>query len=96
MLPCCTTFVQPVACGPQARACGERHDVVFCESMALAVQGTDCPSAGLSAGKPFCYVSAGPCVHTTYALKNRDCVVLRYDPLGERGECPSGTPTFGP
>jgi len=97
VLPCCTTYVRPVACGQQKFACGERHDVLFCVTVALAVQGADCAQVGLSVGKPFCYVSAGHCVQDIqYALQDRDCVVLRHELLGERDECPQGTSTFGP
>jgi len=94
-LPCCTTFMRPVTCGDKRHACGERHDVKFCENVVVAVEGADCAGAGLIAGKPFCYVSSGPCVHTTYALKDRDCVVREYTPLREWYECSPGTPTFG-
>lgn len=97
VLPCCTAYVRPVACGPKKYACADRHDVLFCETMALAVQGADCAAVGLSAGRPFCYVSAGHCVHDIkYALADRDCVVLRHELLGERDECPPGTPAFAP
>ena len=95
-LTCCTTFVRAIACGPTARACGEMHDVRFCENVVVASKGADCASAGLSAGQRFCYVAArGPCVWTTYALDGRDCVVSEYAPVREWYECSPGTPPFG-
>jgi len=92
----CTTFMQPEDCGGESHRCGEHHDVTFCESLALAVEGNDCAKAGLAPSKPFCFVSTGPCVGTKYALKDQDCRVVQYEPLRYWGECSPGTPTFGP
>jgi hypothetical protein len=93
-LPGCTTVMEPVECGGRAHKCGERHDVRFCESVALAVTGPDCARAGLTAGRPFCFVSSGPCVRTSYALEDRSCSVTRYRPVRDGAACPAGTPTF--
>lgn len=94
-LPCCTTFMRPVVCGDTRFACGEVRDAKFCENVVTSVEGPDCAQAGLSPGKRFCFVSKGPCVHTTYALKDRDCAVREYTPVREWSHCSAGTPTFG-
>jgi hypothetical protein len=96
LLPCCTTFMRAIDCGGRPWACAELHDVRFCENVVVTAEGADCAGAGLSAGKPFCYVSTARCVHTTYALKDHDCVVREYTPVREWSECSTGTPTFGP
>jgi hypothetical protein len=88
--------MRPVACGDQRYKCGERHDVKFCENVALAVEGADCASVGLAAQQRFCFVSSGRCVQTEYALTRQDCRVLRYEPVQESDACSPGTPTFGP
>jgi hypothetical protein len=96
LLPCCMTHMQPAVCGDEKSSCGHLHDVRFCENVALSVDGSDCASAKLMVGKPFCYVSSGPCVQRTFALKDHDCVVYRYQLVRESEECSQGTPTFGP
>jgi hypothetical protein len=96
VLPSCTTVVQPADCGGRPYACADLHDVKFCESRAVALEGKDCANAGLSVGKPFCFVSTNQCATTTYALKGLDCTVSRYDRLREWSECSPGTLTFRP
>jgi hypothetical protein len=93
-LSSCTTFMHPVTCGAGRFRCGPKSDVKFCENVALAVQGSDCPSLGLAPSKRFCFVSKEQCVHTSYAVKDRDCVIVRYKPVQEWSECSEGTPTF--
>jgi hypothetical protein len=90
----CTTFVQGVACGDRERQCGERHDIRFCEYVALEVDGPECEKFGLAANRPFCFVSSGPCVSTSYATKDSGCQVVRYELLREWGQCSRGAPTF--
>jgi len=95
-LPCCTTFMQPMACTATEEACAELHDVKFCEGVVVAATGSDCAAAGLIPGKPFCYVATVRCVRTIYALRDRDCVVREYTPVRDGYECSPGAPTFGP
>lgn len=95
LLPCCTTYMHPVDCGGVEHKCGERHDVRFCENVVRAEEGADCAKVGLAVGKPFCFVSLGPCVSTDYALKGQDCRVVEYDAVREWYACSPGTPTFG-
>jgi hypothetical protein len=90
----CTTFVHGVACGDRERQCGERHDIRFCEYVALEVDGPECERIGLAASRPFCFVSSGPCVSTTYATKDSGCQVVRYELLREWSQCSPGAPTF--
>jgi hypothetical protein len=78
LLPSCTTYLQSVKCAGPPFTCNERSDVKFCEYQAVALEGTDCESAGLAPSKDFCVVTATACVDTTYALRDRDCKVLDY------------------
>ncbi len=96
LLPACTTFVRPTACPPGATACGGIEDARFCESTAISVEGADCAGLGIAPAKPFCVVTAGPCVATTYAVEGRDCRVARYERLRDsaRDDCPLGAPIF--
>jgi hypothetical protein len=93
-LSSCTTFMHPVTCSGGAFHCGPASDVRFCESVALVVEGTDCTTLGLAPHKRFCFVSRTQCVSTTYAVKDRDCRIVRYEPLKDWSECSEGTPTF--
>jgi hypothetical protein len=86
--------MRSVACGDRERVCGDLHDARFCESIVVALDGGDCASVGLIVGKPFCFISTASCVHTTYALKDKDCVVREYTPVREWYACSPGTPTF--
>jgi hypothetical protein len=85
-----------VECGTNPYTCGEHQDVRFCESVVESVEGADCSSAGLVTGKPFCFVASGRCVSTTYALRDEDCVVVRYEPVREWYDCSPGVPIFAP
>jgi hypothetical protein len=93
-LASCTAPMVPTDCGRQAFRCGAVSDVKFCESVALDVEGSDCTSLGVEPSKPFCYATRARCVHADYAVKGRDCKVLRYQPVREWSECSLGTPTF--
>ena len=92
----CTTFVRPTTCERDASACGGIHDARFCDYAAVAVLGADCAGLGLGETKHFCVVTTSACVDTNYAVKDRDCRVLRYQILRDSGhmDCPSGAPTF--
>jgi hypothetical protein len=92
----CTTFVQPTTCTPGSTSCGGLSDARFCEYTALAVEGGDCPGLGIVASRTFCVVTTQACIDTSYAVKDRDCRVLRYERLRDstRSACPPGTPTF--
>lgn len=92
----CTTFVQPTTCEHGSTACGGIHDARFCERVAIDVEGADCDVLGLLKSKPFCVVQADSCVKTPYAVKGRDCKVLRYEAVRDsmRAECPSGAAMF--
>ena len=94
----CTTTLRPVKCeGGPYRCFEESRDVKFCESEAIAVEGSDCASLGLAASKPFCVVTSQTCmVQTHYEVKDRDCKVLQYRAVREWRVCSPGTPTFAP
>jgi len=96
ILPACTTLVRPTACPPGSTACGGISDARFCESVAISVEGTECAGLGIVKSKPFCVVTAGPCIATRYAVKGRDCRVVQYQRLRDsaRSECPLGAPMF--
>ena len=94
LLPACTTWIHPVACGREPHSCGERRDVTFCENVALQVEGAGCPALGLTEGKHFCFISEGPCVGTHYAARDGGCVVTRYERVRQSFSCSAGTPTF--
>jgi hypothetical protein len=95
VVPSRTTYVQPTLCDPGATACAGIHDARFCEYVAVSVEGADCGAIGLAQSKPFCVVTT-PCIDTNYAVKDRDCKVLRYQAVrdGMRAECAPGAPTF--
>jgi hypothetical protein len=92
----CTTFVQPTACEPGSAACGGIDDARFCDVVATAVEGADCPALGVVASRHVCVVTTSACIDTNYAVKGQDCRVLRYHSVRDssRAECASGTPTF--
>lgn len=91
----CTTHIQPTTCEPGSTACGGIHDARFCEYVATVVEGADCGSLGIAESRPFCVVTTR-CNDTDYAVKDRDCRVLRYQAVrdGYRNECTPGTPMF--
>jgi hypothetical protein len=92
----CTTFVQPTACEQGSTACGGIDDARFCDVVATAVEGADCQALGVVAAKHVCVVTSSPCVDTDYAVKGRDCRVVRYVAVRDssRAECSFDTPTF--
>jgi hypothetical protein len=93
----CTTFIQPTACEHGSTSCGGIHDARFCEYVAVAVEGADCAGLGIAPSTPFCVVTHGSaCVDTNYAVRDRDCRVLRYEGIRDamRAECPPGAPMF--
>jgi hypothetical protein len=90
----CTTFIEPVKCQGPPFTCNEHTDVKFCEYEALSVQGADCSDLGLAPVKDFCVVTTTGCVHTSYAVKGRDCRVQEYRAVRDWRQCPAGTPTF--
>ena len=92
----CTTYVQPTSCTPGSSSCAGISDARFCEYTATSVEGQGCARVGLSASREFCVVKAGPCVDTTYAVKDSDCTVVEYESLrdGARASCPPGAPSF--
>jgi|HubBroStandDraft_1064217.scaffolds.fasta_scaffold331937_2 hypothetical protein len=91
----CTTFVEPTTCKLGSTACGGIHDSRFCEYLTVDVEGADCAALNLAPSKLFCVVTS-QCIDTNYAVKNRDCKVLRYSRVRDnyRDECPEGAPTF--
>jgi hypothetical protein len=62
----------------------------------MAVEGADCKTLGIVEAKHFCIVNPGRCVDTSYAVRDHDCRVVRYEMVsdGDRADCASGTPTF--
>ena len=78
LLPSCTTYAQPATCERGSSACGGIHDARFCDSVAIAVEGADCGALGIVDGKHFCVVTPTSCVDTTYAARDWDCKVFRY------------------
>jgi hypothetical protein len=91
----CTTFVEPTTCVRDSTACAGIHDARFCHYVADAVEGADCAALSLSESKHFCVVTTN-CIGTNYAVKDRDCKVLRYSRVSDdyRDECPEGAPIF--
>jgi hypothetical protein len=92
----CTTFVEPTTCADGSTGCAGIHDARFCENLALATDGADCETSRIVESKPFCVVTPTACTSTNYAVKGRDCRVLRYKILwdGARASCAPGTPMF--
>ena len=90
----CTTYVRRVTCEGGEYRCNEQHDVKFCENIVVALDGRDCSDVGLVVGQRFCVVTADRCVTTNYAIRDRDCRVLRYAGVREWRDCSPGTPTF--
>lgn len=95
-MPSCTTLVRPTICDRDSTACGGIHDARFCDYIAVSVEGADCSLLGIVETKHFCVVTAAPCSDTNYAVKDRDCAVLRYQPVSDsfRADCAPGTPMF--
>jgi len=96
VLAACTTYVEPTSCTPGSTSCAGISDARFCEYVSTSVEGEGCGRVGLSASREFCVVKAGPCVDTTYALKDGDCTVVEYQRLRDdrRASCPSDAPSF--
>jgi hypothetical protein len=90
----CTTYVQPVLCEGKPYRCIEALDVAFCEYVAVSVEGSECDRFNLGGGKPFCIVTHDKCPSTNYAVKGRDCRIVKYTAVREWRECSAGTPTF--
>jgi len=92
----CTTLVQPTTCEPGATTCGGIHDARFCEHVATELEGRDCAALGLAPSGHFCVVTTTGCRETTYAVREQDCRVLRYETVRDamQAECPPGAPTF--
>jgi len=79
----------------QTTACGGIHDARFCDYIAREVAGADCAALGVVASKHFCVVTQGACVNTSYAVKGRDCRVVRYETVRDNAfaeECSPGSP----
>jgi hypothetical protein len=95
-LSSCTTFVEPTACERGSTACGGIHDARFCDYVAVAVVGADCNALGVIESSHFCVVTSTACIDTNYALKDRDCKVVRYEKVSDSAwaKCPAGAPTF--
>ena len=95
-LPGCTTFVQPTSCEAKATRCAGIHDARFCDIVATAVEGADCAGLGLVPSQHICIVTRSACTHTDYAVKDRDCRMLRYEAVRSSwdNECPAGAPVF--
>jgi hypothetical protein len=96
VLASCTTFVEPTTCQRNSTSCGGIDDARFCEYVADAVRGMDCAELGLAPSRPFCVVTFGSCIETSYAVKDRDCKVIRYETVRDstRADCSPGTPMF--
>jgi len=96
VLAACTTYVEPTSCTPGSSSCAGISDARFCEYVATAVEGDGCARVGLVASRQFCVGKAGPCVDTTYAVRDSDCTVVEYESLrdGARASCPPGAPSF--
>ncbi len=92
----CTTYVQPTTCEANKSECGGIRDARFCAYIAVNVSGADCETLGLVASKPFCVVSPAGCMDTDYAVKGRDCKVVRYQGVRDscRNDCAPGVPMF--
>jgi hypothetical protein len=58
------------------------------------VDGPECAQLGLVPNHPFCFVSSGPCVSTTYTTKDDGCRFVRYELLRDSRQCSPGAPTF--
>jgi hypothetical protein len=96
VLPSCTTFLTPTVCEERSTACGGIHDARFCDYVAITAQGADCAALGVVESKHFCVVTTSACTDTSYAVKNRDCKVLKYEAVRFSGEaaCEPGAPMF--
>jgi hypothetical protein len=92
----CTTFVQATTCQLGSSSCGGVSDARFCEYVATALEGADCAGMALVVARPFCVVTVGACVDTSYAVRDHDCKVLQYASLRDDAwaDCPPGAPMF--
>jgi hypothetical protein len=91
----CTTFVEPTTCELGSTACGGIHDARFCDYVAEAIEGGDCAALNIAPSEHFCVVTT-KCIDTNYAVKNRDCRVLRYENVLDSAwdHCPADAPRF--
>ena len=94
--PGCTAFVQPTFCEAKATRSAGIHDARFSDIVATAVEGADGAGLGLVPSQHFCVVTRSAFIHSDFAVKDRDCRVLRYEDARSSwdNECPVGAPVF--